>query len=329
MSNLVYNANTLYLLLLLIPLLLWYILRFRNQESAFTLSSGQLIKNLPRTRRHIWFHVAFGLRVLALACFVLAFARPQRVDEWQNVTTQGIDIVIAIDVSSSMLALDFKPNRLEAAKDVAMEFVAGRESDRIGLVVFSGESFTQCPVTTDKAMLINFISKIESGIVEDGTAIGLGLANSVNRLKTSKSLSKVIILLTDGENNSGEISPITAAEIAKNFGIRVYTIGIGTKGMAPYPVQTPFGVDYQNVEVKIDEASLKEIAGITGGKYYRATDKQKLANIYKEIETLEKSKIEIEQYSNREELFMYPASAAFLMLLAGLLIHQLIIRKTP
>ncbi len=203
---------------------------------------------------------------------------------------------MALDISGSMLARDFKPDRLEASKDVATEFISGRPYDRIGLVVFSGESFTQCPLTTDHAVLINLMHEIQSGMIEDGTAIGMGLANAVNRIKDSEAKSKVIILLTDGVNNMGEIAPATAAGIAKTFGIRVYTIGVGTQGMAPYPVQTPFGIQYQNMPVEIDEAILKEIAQTTGGRYFRATDNDKLVQVYHEIDKLEKSKIDVKQF---------------------------------
>jgi len=223
--------------------------------------------------------------------------------------------VLTQDISGSMLARDFKPDRLDAAKNIATEFISGRPYDRIGLVVFSGESFTQCPITTDHAVLINLLREIQSGMIEDGTAIGMGLATAVNRIKDSKAKSKVIILLTDGVNNRGEIAPATAADIAKTFGIRVYTIGVGTQGTAPYPVQTPYGIQYQDMPVEIDEGILQEIAQKTGGKYFRATDNDKLTQVYKEIDKLEKSKIDIKQFSRKEEKYLVPAIIAFCLLL--------------
>jgi Ca-activated chloride channel family protein len=241
-------------------------------------------------------------------------ARPQKTDKFQNVTTEGIDIMLALDISGSMLARDFKPDRLEASKNVATEFISGRPYDRLGLVVFSGESFTQCPLTTDHAVLINLLREIQSGMIEDGTAIGNGLATAINRIKDSEAKSKVIILLTDGVNNRGEIAPSTAADIAKTYGIRVYTIGVGTRGTAPYPVQTPFGVQYQNMPVEIDEAILKDIASKTGGNYFRATDNDKLVQVYSEIDKLEKSKIDVHQFTRKEEKFLIPAIIAFLMI---------------
>ena len=228
-----------------------------------------------------------------------------------------------------MLAEDFKPNRLEASKNVAIQFISGRENDRIGLVVFSGESFTQCPLTTDHAVLINLFKNVKSGIIEDGTAIGLGLANAINRLKDSKAKSKVIILLTDGENNMGEIAPQTAANLASAFGIRVYTIGVGTKGMAPYPFKTAFGTQYQNVEVHIDEDMLREIANLTGGKYFRATNNQKLKNIYAEIDKLEKSKIDVKHYSTKQEEYFWFALFAGLFLVLEIFIRNAVLRNIP
>jgi Ca-activated chloride channel family protein len=247
----------------------------------------------------------------------------------QNVTTEGIDIVISLDISSSMLARDFSPNRLDAAKNVATEFISGREYDRIGLVVFSGESFTQCPLTTDHAVLLNLFRDIESGMIEDGTAIGLGLATAVSRLKESDAKSRVVILLTDGENNRGEIAPITAAEIAKTFGVRVYTIGVGTIGTAPYPVQTPFGTQIRDVEVKIDEETLQEIADLTDGKYFRATNNEKLVEIYEEIDKLERSKIDVKEFSRKSEEYHRYAFAALLLALVGMFLKVTVFRGIP
>lgn len=271
----------------------------------------------------------FVLRIIAFAFLIIVLARPQSTEHWQNVTTEGIDIMIALDISSSMLARDFQPDRLEASKDVAIEFISGRPDDRIGLVVFAGESFTQCPLTSDHSVLINFFHDVESGMIEDGTAIGNGLATSISRLKDSKAIGKVIILLTDGVNNRGEIAPKTAAEIAKIFGIRVYTVGVGTMGMAPYPVNTPFGIKYQNMKVEIDEKVLKEVALATDGRYFRATDNRKLKEIYKQIDQLEKSKIEVKEVSRRKEEFAGFALIAFFLLVAEGLFRILLFRALP
>jgi Ca-activated chloride channel family protein len=264
-----------------------------------------------------------------MSFLIMALARPQSSNSWQNVTTEGIDIVIALDISSSMLAMDFQPNRLEAAKDVATQFISGRPNDKIGLVVFSGESFTQCPLTTDHATVVNLFRNIESGMIEDGTAIGNGLATAVSRLKESSAISRVVILLTDGENNRGEIAPVTAAELAKTFGIRVYTVGVGTIGTAPYPMQTPFGVQVRDVEVKIDETTLQKIAETTDGKYFRATNNNKLAEIYQEIDKLEKSKIDVKEFSKKEEQYLKFALAGALLLMLGLFLKTTIFRNIP
>jgi Ca-activated chloride channel family protein len=243
------NPKLLYLLFLLVPLAGLYLWRQRDAFANIQFSNIKPFEKLGGSYRHLLRHLIFLLRLLVIALVIIVLARPQSTNRWQNVTTEGIDIMIALDISSSMLAQDLKPNRLEASKNVAIEFVSGRENDRMGLVVYSGESFTQCPLTTDHAVLINLFKDIHSGMIEDGTAIGMGLANAVSRLKDSKAKSKVIILLTDGVNNRGAIAPLTAAEIAKTFGIRVYTIGVGTQGMAPVPVQTPYGTRYQNAKV--------------------------------------------------------------------------------
>jgi Ca-activated chloride channel family protein len=272
-------------------------------------------------------HILFGLRAGAVTLLIIVLARPQKTDKFQNVETEGIDIILTLDISGSMLARDFKPDRLEASKNVATEFISGRPYDRIGLVVFSGESFTQCPLTTDHAVLINLMHEIQSGMIEDGTAIGNGLATAVNRIKDSESKSKVIILLTDGINNRGEIAPATAADIAKTYGIRVYTIGVGTQGTAPYPVQTPYGLQFQNMPVEIDEAILKEIAGKTGGKYFRATDNNKLTQVYAEIDKMEKSKIDVRQFTRKQEKFLIPAIIAFILLAFEVLLRHTIYKN--
>lgn len=274
-------------------------------------------------------HALFALRVLAIFFLVFALARPQSNNSWQTYDSEGIDIVLALDISSSMLARDFEPDRLEAAKEVATKFILERPQDRIGLVVFAGESFTQSPLTTDQAVLVNLMKDLHSGMLEDGTAIGMGLANAVNRLKDSEAKSKVIILLTDGVNNRGAIAPTTAAELAKTFGIRVYTIGVGTLGEAPYPVQTPWGIQLHNMAVEIDEEILTQIADLTGGRYFRATDNQKLAEIYGEIDQLEKSKVEVKHFSKKDEHYFLFALAGALLLIAEALGRYTLLRKIP
>ncbi|HZK95136.1 MAG TPA: VWA domain-containing protein [Prolixibacteraceae bacterium] len=318
-----------YLLLGLIPMIVWYVLRQKKSKASIQISTIESLKKAPLTWKHSLRHAAFVLQIGVLALLIVCLARPQSSDSWQNQTVEGIDIMIALDMSSSMLARDFQPNRLGAAKSVAIEFVSGRMSDRIGLVVFSAESFTQCPLTTDRAVLINLFQNLQPGLLEDGTAIGLGLANAVSRLKDSKAKSKVVILLTDGENNRGEIAPITAAEIAKTFGIRVYTIGVGTIGTAPYPIQTPFGVQIRDVEVKIDEKTLQEIATITDGRYFRATDNKTLIAIYKEIDRLERTKIENKEFSKKNEEYRKYAIGALVLALFAMILQFVVFRHIP
>ncbi|MDQ1771186.1 vWA domain-containing protein [Labilibaculum euxinus] len=323
------NPEYFYLLILLIPLIAWYILKDKNAHASIQVSTLKSFHSSAKTYKYYLRHALFVFRVLAIVFLVLAVARPQSSNSRRDVTTEGIDIVMSLDISSSMLARDFEPDRLEAAKEVAVNFISGREDDKIGLVIFSGESFTQCPLTTDHAVLINLFNDIQSGMIEDGTAIGLGLANAVNRLKDSKSKSKVVILLTDGVNNQGEIAPITAAELAKTFGIRVYTIGIGTMGMAPYPIQTAFGISMRNMPVKIDEEVLQQIADMTGGQYFRATDNNKLKAIYEQIDKLEKSKIEVKQYITKSEEYLIFALLAALFLLLEIALRNSILRNIP
>lgn len=324
-------ANEIYLWgLIIIPLLIaLYVYRQRSGYSSLRLASLNALSKAPVSWKNYFRHLLFILRIAALSVLIIALARPQSTSSWENIETEGIDIVLALDISGSMLAEDFKPNRLEASKDVAMEFIAGRPDDRMGLVVFSGESFTQCPLTTDHAVLMNLFQDIKSGMIEDGTAIGLGLANAVSRLKDSNARSKVIILLTDGVNNQGEIAPVTAAEIAETFGIRVYTVGVGTIGTAPYPFKTAYGVQYQNIEVKIDEEVLQQIAEMTDGKYFRATNNQKLKEIYQEIDALEKSKIEVREFSRKSEEYLIWAVIAGLALLLEALLRITIFKNNP
>lgn len=273
-------------------------------------------------------HLPFLLRTIALVMIIIAIARPRSSTKMDKIDTEGIDIVLAMDVSTSMLARDFTPDRISAAKDIAIEFISQRPSDRMGIVVFAGESYTQCPLTTDRATLINLMKEIETGLIEDGTAIGNGLATAVARMQNSDAKSRVVILLTDGVNNSGEITPQTAADIAKTYGIRVYTIGVGANGTAPYPVMTPWGVQMQNVEVEIDENLLKNIAETTGGRYFRATDNTKLSEIYSEINKMEKARTTIDSFPIYKELFTGFALFALACLLLEVLIG-FILRRLP
>ena len=321
------NPGFLYFLLAVPALIAFYVLKQHKASASLRLPGLQYFEKSGITFRNYLRHVLFALRMMAVVLLIIVLARPQKTDRFQDVSTEGIDIVLALDISGSMLARDFRPDRLEASKNVATEFISGRPYDRIGLVVFSGESFTQCPLTTDHAVLINLLREIQSGMIEDGTAIGMGLANAVNRIRDSEAKSKVIILLTDGINNRGEIAPGSAAGIAKTFGVRVYTIGVGTQGMAPYPVQTPFGIQYQNMPVEIDEAILKEIAETTGGRYFRATDNDKLVQVYKEIDKLEKSKIDVKQFTKKEEKFLIPSIIAICFLFIEILLRNTLLRK--
>jgi Ca-activated chloride channel homolog len=328
MNGITYDLPQFLWLLLLIPIMIaWYVVRQQKASAALRMPGLRQFDKTGKTFRHYLRHVLFGARTLAVALLIIVVARPQATDRFENSTTEGIDIVLALDISGSMLARDFKPDRLQASKNVATEFISGRKYDRMGLVVFSGESFTQCPLTTDHAVLINLMREVESGMIEDGTAIGMGLATSVNRIKDSEAKSKVIILLTDGVNNRGEIAPVTAAEIAKTYGIRVYTIGVGTKGTAPYPVQTPFGMQYRDMPVEIDEEILQNIATLTGGRYFRATDNTKLIEVYSEIDKLEKSIIDVRQFSRKEEKFLIPAILAFCLVGLEVLARNTILKN--
>jgi Ca-activated chloride channel family protein len=317
----------LYLLFIVPAMIAFYLFKQHKATASLRMPGLNQFANTGSTFRHYLRHILFTFRILAVTLLIIVLARPQATDKFQNTSTEGIDIVLALDISGSMLARDFRPDRLEASKNVATEFISGRPYDRIGLVVFSGESFTQCPLTTDHAVLINLLREIQSGMIEDGTAIGMGLATAVNRIKDSQAKSKVIILLTDGVNNRGEIAPATAAGIAKTFGIRVYTIGVGTQGMAPYPVQTPYGLQYQDMPVEIDEGILQDISKTTGGKYFRATDNDKLVQVYNEIDKLEKSKIDVRQFSRKEEKFLIPALIAFCLLLLEVIIRNTLFRN--
>ena len=324
-------ANPEFLWLLLLLPVIGYYLWWRRKRSAVTLqfSSLQIFKNIPQTLRERLHHIPLALRLLAIAVFIIALARPQSVSDKQNISTEGIDIVLELDLSGSMLAEDFNPNRIEAAKQVASEFIDGRTNDRIGLVVFSAESFTQCPLTTDYPVLKNLLREVKNGMIADGTAIGLAIANGVNRLKDSKAKSKVMILLTDGVNNRGEIDPITAARIAATYGIRIYTIGVGAQGEAPYPVQTQFGIRRQLIPVDLDEKGLTQVADMTGGKYYRATDNRTLKAIYREIDQLEKTKIEVTAYRRYSELYGKWLLAGMLAVLVEIGLSITVLRRNP
>ena len=273
-------------------------------------------------------HLPFALRIAAVSLIIVALARPRSSSDVEKIDSEGIDIVLAMDVSTSMLARDFKPDRINAAKDIAIEFIAQRPSDRMGIVVFAGESYTQCPLTTDRSTLINLMKEVQTGLIEDGTAIGNGLATAVARMMDSDAPSRVVILLTDGVNNSGEVAPLTAAEIAKTYGIRVYTIGVGANGMAPYPVMTPWGMEMQNMQVEIDEDLLKSISDATGGRYFRATDNTKLAEIYSEINKMEKARTTVDSFPVYKELFGKYALAALICLLLELAV-RILLRRLP
>ena len=317
------NPKYLYLLLLLIPLIGWYIFKLRKMQATFKLSSGYAFEKAPSTLRVYMRHFPFLLRVIAIALVIIVLARPQSVNSSDISKSEGIDIIMALDISGTMMANDFSPTRLEAAKKVASEFINDRQSDRIGLVIFAGESFTQCPLTTDHRVLLNLLSEVKFGMIEDGTAIGLGLANSVNRLKDSQSKSRVVILLTDGSNNAGQIAPLTAAELAASYGIRVYTIGIGSRGTSVARVMTPYGMQSMNVSGDFDERTLTEIASKTGGSYFRATDNTSLSGIYDEIDQMEKSHISVNTVTKRKELYL-PFAIIALALIGG----ELILRRT-
>ena len=329
-------ANPAYflLLLLLIPYIIWYVLRGRRSEPSMRVSSTRMYAAMPKSYKVYLRHVPFVLRMIALVLLVVVLARPQSTDHWQSSEVEGIDIMLAVDVSTSMLAEDLKPNRIEAAKQVAADFINGRPNDNIGLTVFAGQSFTQSPLTIDHAVLLNLFNSVDcsmamNGIIEDGTAIGLGIANAVSRLKESKAKSKVVILLTDGSNNRGDISPLTAAEIAKTYGIRVYTIGVGSNGTAPYPYQTLAGVQYVQMPVEIDENTLQQIAQTADGQYYRATSNSKLKEVYEEIDKLERTKLNVKDFSRKSEEYMIFAIWALVCVVLEVLLRLTVLRRIP
>ena len=320
------NPYLLWLLVLLAPMIAYYIYRTLQGGAAIRISTIEGVRRAPRTLRYWLRHAPFVLRCAAFVLLVVALARPQDVDEQRRSSAEGIDIMLAVDVSGSMLARDFKPDRITAAKEVAGRFIADRYGDRLGLVVFAGEAFTQSPLTTDQSTLQTMLSRIRSGIIEDGTAIGNGLATAINRLRESD----VIILLTDGVNNRGEIAPLMAADIAADMGIKVYTIGVGTRGKAPYPVVDMFGnMSFQPMDVEIDEKTLEGIAERTGGRYFRATDNDKLQSIYDEINQLEKSKVEVTDYTVYHERFLALLLAALGVLLLEFVFSNIILKRIP
>jgi len=323
------NPEYFWLYLTFIPLIGWYVWKQHTMNASLQISSLSGFEGMRRSYKYYLRHLPFVLRMLALSTIIFVLARPQSTKNWSNTTTEGIDIVMSIDLSGSMQAQDLKPNRLQAAIDVATEFVAGRSNDKMGLVVFAGESFTQCPLTTDQSVLINLFKAIPEIELQDGTAIGMGLSTAIARIKDSDAKSKVIILLTDGENNAGQITPETAAEMAKTFGIRVYTIGVGTNGTAPFPVQTAFGLRYQQVPVKIDEDLLRTIATSTGGEYFRATDNEALKAIYSRIDELEKTKIEKKEFSKKSEEYWRYAVLALVLLLGEVVLRNTVLRTIP
>ncbi len=318
-------------LLVILPLLaVWYFQGRHHRSASLRFSHLGFLKDVRGKTSGRQRDVLFLLRLLTIGLLIVAFARPQSGMTGEEVTTQGIDIVLAMDVSSSMLAEDIKPNRVEAAKQVAAEFVKGRKNDRVGMVVFSGESYTQCPLTLDYGIILSFLDEIHVGMIEDGTAIGMGLATAVNRLRTSEAKSKVIVLLTDGRNNRGQIDPVTAAQAAQAFDVRIYTVGAGSRGTALYPVNDPFfGKRYVPMQVDIDDATLKRIAEMTGGKYFRATDRQELETIYEEIDAMERTEIKVEEYTRFSELFYYLVGLAAILLFTEIGLAHTALRKIP
>lgn len=329
------NKELLLLLLLLVPYALWHFLRHRRREASITISDTNVYRHIRPTLKVRLMHVPFVLRLITLALIILILARPQGKNSWKNAQVEGIDIMLAIDESTSMLAEDLQPNRIQAAKSVATEFVSARPNDNIGLTVFAAEAYTQCPMTTDHAALLSLMQQVNCdlalhGVIDDGTAIGMGITNAVSRLKESKAKSKVIILLTDGSNNSGEISPLTAADIAATYGIRIYTIGVGTNGTAPFPYPLPGGgVHYVQMPVEIDTQTLRGIADATGGQFYRATSTSQLKKVYRDIDTLERTKFSVRKYSKRYDLYQPLALAAIISLLLEVLLRITVYRRLP
>src|SRR4030065_148932 len=329
-NNIVFAYPWILYFLIILPLMfIWYFFRGSKKEPSINYSSLKIFRSVSPNWKERLRHLPFILRCIAVGFFIIALARPQSFSSGENIYAEGIDIAMVLDISGSMLAEDFRPNRLDAAKNVIDEFIQGRSTDRIGLVIFSREAFTQCPLTIDYSILRNLLKDIKSGMIEDGTAIGNAIANGVNRLKDSEAKSRIIILLTDGINNAGEANPVSSAQIANTFRIRIYTIGVGTRGEAPYPIQTPFGLKYQMVPVEIDEAVLKEIASITNGQYYRATNNKTLEQIYNQIDKMEKTRVEGTSYRNAKELFYSWLVGGLVFLFLELGLSKTLLRRLP
>lgn len=324
------NPEVLWGLLILVPYVAWYVWKRGRLHAPLAISSLAPFARVGRSFRSLLLHALFFVRLAAIAALIVVLARPQTRDKWSSTSTEGTDIVLAIDLSTSMLARDFRPDRFEAAKNVAAQFVAGRENDNMGLVIFAGEAFTAVPMTTDRALLVNYINDLRMGMLQDNTAIGDGLATAINRVKDGKAKSKSIILLTDGSNNTGIVAPATAAEIARKYGIKVYTIGIGRNGMAPYPAENEFGrIEYVNMPVVIDENTLQQIASTTGGRYFRATSNTVLAEIFQEIDALEKTAIDVRNFTHTEDNFLPWALLAALLLALELILRSTVLRSVP
>ena len=328
------NKEYFFLLLLIIPYIIWYVMYRKKSEPTLRMGDTFAFRYAPKSWKVRLMPLQPLLRIMAFVLLVTALARPQTQNSWKNKSVEGIDIMLAMDVSTSMLAEDLKPNRIDAAKQVAAEFISGRPNDNIGLTIFAGEAFTQCPMTTDHTSLLNLLQNVRTdiaarGLIQDGTAIGMGLANAVSRLKSSKAKSKVVILLTDGSNNMGDLSPMTSAEIARSLGIRVYTIGVGTNKVAPYPMPVGGGVQYVNIPVEIDTKTLSDIASATEGDFYRATNTAELHRIYKEIDQLEKSKLNVTRFSKKYDAYQPFAIAAALLLLLEMLLRVTLFRRIP
>lgn len=328
------NKEYFFLLVLIIPYILWYFLKYKKSMPTMRISDTNAYLNAQYNWRVRIKHVPMLLRCIVYILIVFALARPQTHNSWNNKTVEGIDIMLAMDVSTSMLAEDLKPNRMEAAKEVASEFISGRPNDNIGLTIFAGEAFTQCPMTVDHTSLLNLLQNVRTdiasrGLIQDGTAIGMGLANAITRLKNSKTKSKVIILLTDGSNNMGDISPMTAAQIAQSLGVRVYTIAVGTNKIAPYPMPIGGTIQYVNIPVDIDTKTLKNIASVTDGNFYRATNTNELKQIYRDIDKLEKTKMKVKKYSKHNEVYQLFVFAAFIFLFLEILLRNTLLRRIP
>lgn len=324
------HPHFLWALLVLVPMIVWYVLKQRNSHATMAMSSTQAFVRLPRSWKQYLRHFLFLLRCATVACLIVVLARPQDHDSWRTTSTEGTDIVIALDVSSSMMARDFDPDRFVAAKNVAAKFISGRESDNIGIVIFAGESLTGVPMTVDRTQLLQYLQNLNMNVLEDGTAIGDGIATALNRLKEGKAKSKSVILLTDGSNNTGVVAPVTASEVAKELGVKIYTIGVGTNGSAPYPTRTMTGrIEFTPQPVVIDEGTLKTIAETTGGKYFRATGNRVLEEVFAEIDALEKTQMDVRHFSHTEDFYMPWAMIALACLVLELALRYTVLRSIP